>query len=114
LPKLFGSKTRDGRPEVVERARAIILRQRAAAIIAGLYALRDRPDAQPGLAAISVPTLILVGEQDAVTPPAAAERLAASIRGSELVRIPEAGHLPNLERPETFNEAVVSFLKKLS
>ena len=113
LPKLFSSATRDKHPEVIETARAIILRQRPAAIIAALYALRDRPDATPGLAAVSVPTLVLVGEEDAVTPPAAAEQLARGIPGAELVSIPRAGHLPNLENAEAFNSAVNSFLQKL-
>jgi pimeloyl-ACP methyl ester carboxylesterase len=113
LPKLFSPTTLDRQPEVMELARAIILRQRAAAIIAALYALRDRPDAAPGLAAVTVPTLVLVGEDDAVTPPLAAARIAGSIRGAELVHVPSSGHLSNLENPAAFNSAVISFLSKL-
>jgi pimeloyl-ACP methyl ester carboxylesterase len=113
LPKLFSTATRDGHPEVIEQARAIILRQRAAAIIAALYALRDRPDAAPGLAAVTVPTLVLVGEDDAVTPPLASARIAGAIVGAELVHIPSAGHLSNLENSAAFNSAVISFLSKL-
>lgn len=114
LPKLFSAKTRDRHPEVVEQAQSIILRQRAAAIIAGLYALRDRPDAGPGLESVSVPTLVLVGEDDAITPPSVAEQFARQIRGAELVRIAGAGHLANLENPAAFNSAVITFLRKLS
>jgi len=114
LPKLFSSITREQYPEVIEQARSIILRQRAAAIIAGLYALRDRPDAGPGLELVSVPALVLVGEDDAITPPSVAEHIARQIRGAELVRIAEAGHLANLEKPDAFNSAVIAFLRKLS
>jgi pimeloyl-ACP methyl ester carboxylesterase len=114
LPKLFSSRTREQHPKVIEQARSIILRQRAAAIIAGLYALRDRPDAGPGLESVGVPTLVLVGQDDEITPPSAAEEIARRIRGAELVRIAEAGHLANLENPEAFNSAVISFLRKLA
>jgi pimeloyl-ACP methyl ester carboxylesterase len=113
LPKLFCPATRDHRPDVVESARAIILRQRPAAIIAALYALRDRPDATAGLSAVNLPALVVVGEEDVVTPPAAAEHLAREIPGAELVSIPNAGHLANLENPAAFNSAVISFLQKL-
>jgi 3-oxoadipate enol-lactonase len=114
FPKLFSDETRKRNPAAIERAREIALRQRPAAIIAGLYALRDRPDATPGLAGVKVPTLVLVGEHDAVTPPLMAARIAASISNAELIHIPGAGHLSNLENPEAFNGALIPFLKKLA
>jgi 3-oxoadipate enol-lactonase len=114
LPKLFSPTTRDRNPEVIEQAQSLILHQRGAAIIAALYALRDRPDAVPGLVSVGVPTLVLVGEHDAITPRPVAEQLARGIRGAELVSIPNAGHLANLENPEAFNSAVISFLRKLT
>jgi 3-oxoadipate enol-lactonase len=113
LPKLFSARTRESNPAAVERARTIVLRQRSSAIIAGLYALRDRPDATPGLASVGVQTLVVVGEQDAVTPPLAASRIAECVRGSELVQIPHAGHLSNLENPQAFNSAAIAFLNRL-
>jgi 3-oxoadipate enol-lactonase len=113
FPKLFCDATRKHNPAAIEEARAIVLRQRPAAIIAGLYALRDRPDAAPGLSAIAVATLVLVGEHDAVTPPLTAARIAGSIPDAELVHIPGAGHLSNLENPDAFNAALLAFLKKL-
>jgi 3-oxoadipate enol-lactonase len=61
---------------------------------------------------ISVPTLVIVGEEDAVTPPAEAEFLAEHIPGAELVTIPGAGHLTNLEAPETFNTILEAFLDR--
>lgn len=114
FPKLFAPATRDRDPGVLEKAREIVLRQRPAGVIAGLYALRDRPDATAGLAAVAVPTLVLVGEHDAVTPPLAAAAIAGSVPGAELVHIPDAGHLSNLENPDAFNAAVIAFLKRLA
>lgn len=113
-PKLFSDETRANRPAVVEQVQAIAERQSAEGVAAALAALRDRPDAAPGLDNIAVPTLILVGEHDAITPPTLASALAARIWGSELVRIPGAGHLSNLENPEAFNAAVSEFLAKLA
>jgi 3-oxoadipate enol-lactonase len=113
FPKLFCDETRARNRAAIDSAREIVLRQRPAAIIAGLYALRDRPDAAPGLAAVDVPTLVLVGEHDAVTPPLTAARIAGSIPRAELVHIPSAGHLSNIENPEAFNAAVITFLKSI-
>jgi pimeloyl-ACP methyl ester carboxylesterase len=110
-PKVLSDSARSGKPDVVERVRTIAARQPAASVATALAALRDRPDANPGLAAVAVPTLVIVGENDSVTPPLAAANLSAQIRGSKLVHIPGAGHLSNLENPEAFNAAVREFLK---
>ena len=59
---------------------------------------------------ISVPTLVIVGEEDQVTPPAASEFLVSQIAGAELVTIAEAGHLTNIEQPDVFNAALGAFL----
>ncbi|WP_282281624.1 alpha/beta fold hydrolase [Pseudomonas sp. PS02302] len=60
----------------------------------------DRPDSRPTLAQVQVPTLIVVGAQDQLTPPAEAELMAAGIQGSRLVVLDDCGHLPPLELPE--------------
>jgi 3-oxoadipate enol-lactonase len=113
IPKLLSEQTRTGQPQVVEFVRKVATRQPAPAVIAALEALRDRPDATPGLAGVTQPTLVLVGEFDAVTPPLSAARLAAHVAGSELAHVPEAGHLSNVENPDAFNAAVAKFLKKV-
>jgi pimeloyl-ACP methyl ester carboxylesterase len=110
LPKLLGEQTQRARPEVVETVRAIALRQSAPTIAAALAALRDRPDATAALGRVTVPTLILVGEHDTITPPAVAQSLAGKISGSKLVTIPGAGHLSNLENPDTYTAAVREFV----
>ena len=110
LPKLLGDTTRRARPAVVETVRSLALSSPADAIAGAIRALMSRPDSTPLLATIHVPTLIMVGDEDTLTPPAASEEMHRAIAGSEMVRIPEAGHLSNLEQPEEFNAALAAFL----
>jgi pimeloyl-ACP methyl ester carboxylesterase len=110
---LLGETTRTSRPAVVERVRALAVAQPAAAIRRAIERLKGRPDSTPLLAAISCPTLVLVGAEDRITTPEAARQLSASIRGSSLSVIPEAGHLSSLEQPEAFNQALGGFLNDL-
>jgi pimeloyl-ACP methyl ester carboxylesterase len=69
-----------------------------------------RQDSTPLLSTIHCPTLILVGEEDAVTPPRVSDHMHDAIAGAELAVIPKAGHLSNLEQPRAFNDALVHFL----
>jgi pimeloyl-ACP methyl ester carboxylesterase len=110
LPRLLGETTRRERPEVVERTRALILASSPEAIAGAIVALRDRPDSTPLLDTIHCPTLIVVGDEDALTPPELSEGMQHAIPGSELVVIRRAGHLANLEQPEEFNGALARFL----
>jgi len=110
IPKLLGETTRNSRPAVVELVRALAVASASDAIAGAIRALMTRPDSTPLLASIHVPTLILVGDEDALTPPPASEEMHRAIAGSELVRLPQAGHLSNLEQPELFNAALAAFL----
>jgi pimeloyl-ACP methyl ester carboxylesterase len=112
-PKVLSPQTHTAKPDVVACVKAIAAKQPPASVAAALAALRDRPDGNPGLKAIAVPTLVIVGEHDAVTPPLAAANLSAQIAGSKLAHIPTAGHLSNVECPDVFNAAVREFLKEL-
>lgn len=80
-------------------------------LIAALEALRDRPDSRPLLPSIQVPVLVVVGEEDGVTPPTLAESMHRAIPGSRLEIIPGAGHLVPMERPAAFTGALISFLR---
>lgn len=113
LPKLLGETTRRARPGVVQEARSLILTNDPEGVRRAVLRLRDRPDATPGLAAVSVPTLVVVGEEDVVTPRAEAERLAGGIAGARLEVIPAAGHLSSLEHPDAFNAVLADFLFRL-
>ena len=110
IPKLLGETTRTKRPAVEERVRSLALASSADAIAGAIRAMMTRPDSTPLLSAIHVPTLIVVGEEDTITPPAAAESMHRAIAGSELVRIAEAGHLSSLEQPARFTAALAAFL----
>src|SRR5690606_28760877 len=80
LPKLLGETTRRERPEVAAEVRRLILTNHAAGIDAAIHALMTRPDSTPDLARISVPALVVVGEEDTLTPVADSEALHRSIQ----------------------------------
>lgn len=114
LPGMVGKTTREQRPEVAETVRAMLARAPVAGIIGGLTALRDRPDSSPTLATITVPTLIVVGDEDVLTPVAEARAMHAAIPGSRLEVIAGAGHVSNLERPAAFNHVLSEFFASLA
>jgi pimeloyl-ACP methyl ester carboxylesterase len=109
---LLSDATRANKPDVVARARAI-MDQSASGYIGALEAMKNRPDSTPDLIGITVPCLVIVGEDDGLTPPAMARKIHEHIGGSQMVVIPEAGHLSNLEDPQTFNGALTDFLSRL-
>jgi pimeloyl-ACP methyl ester carboxylesterase len=82
-------------------------------IIGALMALAERPDSTHLLKAITIPTLVIVGADDVLTPQADAERIVKGIEGAELVVIPDAGHLSNLEQPDRFTAAVERFADRV-
>ncbi len=98
-------------PRVRERLRASLAALRPTPYQQALHAIVTT-DFRAILPRITVPTLVIVGEEDIVTPPSAAEFLAQNIAGAELVKIPGAGHLTNIERPEAFNAALETFLDR--
>jgi 3-oxoadipate enol-lactonase len=87
----------------------MIARQKPQTVEADLLAMRDRPDSTDFLPQIGVPTLVVVGEQDALTPPADSEAMASAIRGARLVQVPGAGHLTPMERPKAIAAALDEF-----
>jgi pimeloyl-ACP methyl ester carboxylesterase len=74
-------------------------------------AIIGRPDSRPDLAAIGCPTLVLVGDSDALTPPDCAAEIAAGIEGARLVTVEQCGHLTALERPAEVTRALVQWLR---
>ena len=110
IPKLLSDETRSREAELVERTRRLILANASDAIDQAIVAMMERPDSTPDVASVNVPVLVVVGEQDALTPPADAERLHAALPRSILTVIPGAGHLSNLERPAEFSRGLHDFL----
>jgi pimeloyl-ACP methyl ester carboxylesterase len=110
VPKLVGPTTLRSRPAIVERVRAMAMTSTPGAIAGAVQALMTRPDSTPLLSTIHCPVLIIVGEEDALTPVAFSERMQKAIGGAELAIIPGAGHLSNLERSDAFNAVATTFL----
>ena len=107
LPKLLSPNA----PAALrDEVRGIIESNDRAGIAAALRAMAARPDSTPLLATIDVPTLVLVGIEDALTPPSEAEIMFNAIPGCRIAELPGAGHLSNLEAPEAFNAQVTEFL----
>ncbi len=111
MPKMLTPKTQETNAAMTNTVRALMLRQPVEGILAALAALRDRPDSTPTLAQIAVPTQIIVGADDTLTPPQDSEMLRDAIRGARLAVIPGAAHLSNVEQADTFNHIVREFLK---
>lgn len=107
---MVGKTARVERPAAVATIDAVMRRASVGGITDGLQALIDREDSTATLATITVPTLVLCGEEDALTPVAESRAMAAAIAGSRLALIPGAGHVSNIEAPEVFNALLSDFL----
>lgn len=105
LPKMVFREKSDAVRGIMERATP-------AGVIAALEAMADRPDSTTTLRQIEVPTLVVVGDRDTITPPADAERMAASIPGAELAPIAQAAHMAHFERPAQVNPLIAAFLMR--
>lgn len=103
LPGLLGPAPA---PEVVARVRELILGRAAAEVAWAQRAMAARPDSRDVLAAADVPALVLVGGEDALTPPAVARELADVLPRADYVELPGVGHLTPVEAPEAFAAAV--------
>lgn len=112
LPKLMAPDSYED-DELVDFVKEIMEGTSVEGMIGALQAMRDRPDSTSTLAKIAVPTLIIHGEADQLIPIAEAEAMYRAIEEAEMVVIEDAGHLPNLEQPDVFNDAVIDFLEEL-
>ncbi len=113
LPVLLAASTRSERPEVAGRVQEMILATPPATLVAALAGMAARHDATGDLPSITVPTLVIAGEHDALTPPDEARAMADAIPDAVFRAIPGAGHVSNLENPDAFNEALGRFLTSL-
>ncbi|MBV9959754.1 MAG: alpha/beta fold hydrolase [Acidobacteria bacterium] len=112
LPKLLAPATLAEQPDTVARVREMILSTKPAGAAAAQRGMAAREDRTEMLSQIEVPTLILVGSEDAITPPALSTEMQRCIHGSRLELIKGAGHVSNLERPGEFTGALKSFLSE--
>jgi 3-oxoadipate enol-lactonase len=97
----------------VEQVRTMIGRSPVPGIVGALGAIRDRPDSTSLLPTIDVPTLVVVGAEDELTPPAASRAMASAIPSAAMTTIPGAGHLSPLEAPTAVTRVIAEFLEAL-
>lgn len=110
---VFTENTLKNKPETVEELKKIIQGNTEKGICGTLLALAARTDTTASLEKIKVPTLIIVGEEDKLTPPASSEAMKNKIKGSKLQIISGAAHMSNLENPELFNTTIINFLEEI-
>ncbi len=113
LPKMLAEHNFETDDELVDYVKEIMSTASLNGVVGALAAMRDRIDSTPMLGDIDVPVLIIHGADDQLIPVSEAEAMHNAIPDSELVIIPDAGHLPNLEQPDLFNDAVIDFLEEL-
>lgn len=113
VPKLLGATTRRTEPSIEARLRALIGEQTPAAVAGAIARIRDRADATAVLGTVDVPSLVVVGEEDEITPVAEAQRIQALVPGAMLARLPGVGHLPPMEAPAAFAGVLADFLTAL-
>ncbi|MGW0808761.1 alpha/beta fold hydrolase [Nonomuraea sp. NPDC002799] len=110
LPALIGPTTKERRAMVFGRVKGLVQSAPPGAVAWAQRAMAARPDSFETLGALKVPLLIVVGEEDELSPPSDAEAMARAVPEGRLEVIPKAGHLSAVEQPEAFNAAVTEFL----
>jgi pimeloyl-ACP methyl ester carboxylesterase len=114
LPKVLSPATLQEHPETAERIRALMAGTSPAGIVGALAAMRDRPGSEPLLPTLAdLPTLVLVGEADDLTPPEPARAMAKAIPGARFAVVPGAAHLPPVEQPAATTALLREFLESL-
>jgi len=113
LPKLLGKTTLETKPDRVEAARAMMAKMSVRGIVALQQGMAARPDSVVTLKTIDVPTLILCGEEDVLTPVAEAHLMKQHIPGSRLETVRRAGHYAPFEQPEYCGRLLRGFLDSL-
>ncbi len=111
---LFAEQTFQNQPKVVDLAYKMIVSTPVKNIAETLLVLAARTDTTEGLGKINVPTLVLVGEHDVITPAENAKKMHQKIKKSSFEKISNAGHLSNMENPKSFNQFLLNFLQNLT
>lgn len=114
LPKLVTADTLANRADVVAHVKGMMMNTPAEGAAAALLGMGERQDQREFISKIEVPTLILVGRDDPITPLADSELMNERMPGSRLVVVDNAAHVSNLEQAEVFNGALISFLTAIT
>ncbi|MBU2664393.1 alpha/beta hydrolase [Actinoplanes bogorensis] len=110
LGKMMAAYNVEAMPSVADHVLTMMTSAPPSGAAAALRGRADRPDYRDLLTTVSVPTLVVVGRDDEFTPVADAEEMHSLLPDSTLVVIENAGHLPNLEQPDAFHQALADFL----
>jgi pimeloyl-ACP methyl ester carboxylesterase len=113
LRRLFAPETWQKMPERVDALRRVIHHASPRGVAAALRGMAERPDVTTWLPEIDVPTLLVGGEHDGISPPAEMRDIAARMPRAEYREVPAAGHMAPYERPEAFNSLVADWLAGL-
>ncbi len=113
IPKLFGKSTLDQHPDRIETMRVEMEKTSASGVAGALRGMAIRPDRRGEIAQITVPTLVVVGEEDVIAPPDEARAIAEALPDGRLEVVPGVGHLSPYESPRAFDEIVLRFLQGL-
>jgi pimeloyl-ACP methyl ester carboxylesterase len=114
IGRLLSPGTLEHRPAIAKRLRKMMEQCPTETIEHALIAMRDRPDRTAGLASIAVPTLLLVGDADVITPPSAAQAMHQRIPGSTMRIVSGSGHMSPMEQPSQANQAIEQFLQAIA
>jgi 3-oxoadipate enol-lactonase len=112
LPVLVGEFTKENNRELLADLEKRFADTEPQAAIAALRGMAERKDNTDLLLEIDVPTIFIFGEDDALTDPETGREMHSRVNGSELCIIKKSGHYSNLEQPEQFNKALISFIEK--
>lgn len=111
LPKLLAPASINNQPQTVERIREMIVKAEAPGVAAALRGMAERADSTGILGEVHVPTLCIVGEQDAISPPDEMQEMAAKMPDATCVVIPDVGHMTPMENPRAVNDSLLAFLR---
>lgn len=112
MPKLFAQCSSHHCPQIVESVRQMVMTSNPVAIAGAHRGMAVRPDMSAFLTSLRVPTLVICGEHDVISPSAEMQAFAATIPGAEFVAIPDAGHMAPMEQPDRVNAAIRQFLNR--
>jgi non-heme chloroperoxidase len=113
IPNYFSAAAYTAKPELTNKAEAMIEKQSARVINAAMRAIMTRNDSTPLLASIHCPVLVMVGAEDKLTTKETAADISTRIAGSRLLVLEGAGHISNLEQTEAFNKALLEHVENL-
>ena len=112
MPKLFAPSTSERQPELTERIRRTVLATNPIAIASAHRGMAVRPDVSSFLPNLHVPTLVVVGESDVISPPAEMKAIAEALPNASFAVISDAGHMAPIENPGAVNQVIREFLAR--